>query len=69
MQSENNRTMQSGAPSQKEEYELLGHDKYFDKYNRYQGMTREQTEVARREWTPETWARLYKRESNSIDNF
>lgn len=67
MGSANNRQV-SGTPTT-DEYKLMGHEAYFEKYSHYYGMTREQVEVANREWTADTWTRLYNRESDAIDNF
>ena len=53
----------------KEEYEEVGHDAYFEKYQRLQGLTKEQFEVCKRKWGKETFDNLYRRESDSVDNF
>ena len=53
----------------KDEYAALGHDVYFDKYQRFQGFTKEQLEICKREWDKDTFRKLFKRESSSIDKF
>jgi hypothetical protein len=57
------------SSSTRNEYESLGHDRYFEKYQRLEGFTKEQFEVCKREWKEETWHKLYERESSATDDF
>ena len=57
------------VPTEEEEYESLGHDAFFEKYKRFQGLTKEQLEVRNKNFDQSTLRNLYSQDSNSIDNF
>jgi hypothetical protein len=52
-----------------EEYQRLGHESYFEKNNRLDGLTKEQVEVKSKNFDKETLKRLFKKDSNKTDNF
>lgn len=52
-----------------DDYETMGHEAYFAKFNRLQGMTKQQLEVTKRQWNKDTFRELYKLGKNGVDDF
>ena len=49
-------------------YQRLGHDEYFERNERLDGLTKEQVEVKSKNFNKETLQRLFDREGSKTDN-